>query len=184
MGVVRSDGLQLGSCRAEGDQLGCALDEVHHGDSQVGAGVGESCLSSTGQNPGQPGNDGRRQHQGHRQDQPGGREHPPQHRHGRRPGQQGREERWQDPDDQLLQRVDVLDDRGQQVTIPELGQPGRRQLLEVPVDPHPDVGEEPERRIVTGEAFAVAEEASGEPEELDADDGHSERGFARMLGGP
>ena len=93
-------------------------------------------------------------------------------------------ERGDDPDDQVLQRVDVLDDAGQQVAPPEGGQPGRGQPLEPLVDPHPEVGQQPEGGVVADQPLLVAEEAAGEPEELHTDDGHGQRATRWGAGPP
>ena len=62
--------------------------------------------------------------------------------------------------------------------------PDGASCLEVLIDLHPEVGDEAERRVMTGEPLAVAEEPAGQPEELDPDDRHTERRLARVLGRP
>ena len=126
----------------------------------------------------------RRQHQGHGQDGPGGRQHPPHQDHRQRSHQRGDGEGGDHPDDQILKRVDVLDDAGQQITPPEGGQAGGSQPLEPLVHLHPQVGEQPECGVMTDQSLLIPEEAAGEPEELHPDDGHRQMGFVGMLGRP
>ncbi len=76
------------------------------------------------------------------------------------------------------------DHPGQQVTPPEDGEAGGRQTLEPPVHRRPEVGEQPEGGVVADEPLLVPEEPSGEPEELDPDDGHGQLGLVRVLGRP
>ena len=50
------------------------------------------------------------------------------------PASQRDRERRQDPQQQVLQRVDVVDEPRQQIALAERGQPGRRERLEPAVD--------------------------------------------------
>ena len=61
------------------------------------------------------------------------------------------------------------------------GQARGRQPLEPLVDPHPQVGEQPEGGIVADQALLVAQEPTGQPEELDGHDGHRQGGLVRVL---
>ena len=86
--------------------------------------------------------------------QPGG-EHGPGGRQDQQAGddragadQRGGQRRGDAPDEQVLRRVDVGDQPGEQVTGGERGQPGRGQPFQPPVDADPDVGQDPERGVV------------------------------------
>ena len=171
----------MGVGGAEGDELRRALGEVDHGRPEVTSQGGEPRLAAAGQQPGEPRHDGGRQHQGHGQDHRGGRQHPPQQDDSRDADDQGDAERGNHPEDQVLHGVDVLDHTGQEVTTPERRQSGRRQPFELLVDPHSQVGEEPEGGIVADQALLVAQEPTGQPEELDGHDGHRQGGLVRVL---
>ena len=58
------------------------------------------------------------------------------------------ERRGDTADEQVLGRVDVGDQPGEQVTRGERGQPGRGEPLQPPVDPDPDAGKDPECGVV------------------------------------
>jgi hypothetical protein len=58
------------------------------------------------------------------------------------------ERRGDTADEQVLGRVDVGDQPGEQVTRGERGQPGRGEPLQPPVDLDPDVGKDPECGVV------------------------------------
>ena len=131
----------------------------------------------------QPRHRGRRDGQGRQEDEARLREEPPEggdgggadeHRHG---------EGLDHPQHHVLEGVDVVDDARHQVATPEAGQAGRSQGLESLEDPHAQVGQGAQGRVVTDETLAVAQETTGQPEELDPDDGECERCLGRVLRG-
>ena len=89
-----------------------------------------------------------------------------------------------DPDDQILEGVDVLHDAGQQVAPPERRQTGGGQPLQPLVHLDPEVGQQPEGRVVTDQTLLVPEETAGQAEELDADDGDGQHRLVGVLRPP
>ena len=86
--------------------------------------------------------------------------------------------------EQVLGRVDVADEPGQQVSGPECGQAGRCQRLELAPDRDPGRGEHAERDVVGREPLAVAEDAASDAEPADRDHGDGQGSDVRVLGGP
>ncbi len=171
----------MGVGGAEGNELRRALGQVDHGHREVTTHGGEPRLAAPGQQPREPRHDGGRQHEGHGQDHRGGRQHPPQQDDGRDAHDQRDAEGGNHPEDQVLHGIDVVDHAGQEVTTPERGQARGRQPLEPLVDLHPQVGEEPEGGVVADQALLVAQEPTGQPEELHGHDGHRQGGLVRVL---
>ena len=179
--VIGGDACELGFGGAVDGELRRPLDQVDHRCRQLTPQCGLVGLAPAGQGPGQPRHDGGRGQQGGRQHQPRrGQEGPDQPDRGR-PHQDGDGEGWDDPEDQVLQRVHVGDQPGQQVAAAERRESGRGQALEVLVDADPLDGQHAERSVVADQTLAVAEEAPGEAEELDQHDGHGQGGLRRML---
>ena len=65
-----------------------------------------------------------------------------------------------DPQNQILQGIDVLNHPGQEVTAPERRQAGGCQTLESLVDLHPQVRQQPEGGIVANQALLVSKEST------------------------
>ena len=74
-----------------------------------------------------------------------------------------------DPDVEVLERLDVGDDPGEQVAAPARRQPGRGERLDRGEEPDPQVGQDRERRAVGHVPLEVAER--GPPDGEDADGG-------------
>ena len=93
---------------------------------------------------------------------------------GRQADDTGDPPRRQHAEPDVLQRVDVSDDSSEQVAAVEAVQPGRCEPLEPLVDAHSQLGQRPERGVVPDETLAVAEQATGDGEEPNADDRETE----------
>ena len=117
-------------------------------------------LAPSGERPGEPGHDSGGEQQGDGQDHRRRRQHPPHEDDGQHAHDHSDAERGDDPDDQILQRVDVLDHASQQVASAEHGQAGGGQPLESVVDRHPQVGEQSEGGVVAHQSLLVSEEAA------------------------
>ncbi len=96
----------------------------------------------------------------------------------------GDERRRDHAEMQVLQRVDVADEAGEQVAVAPVVELGRREPLEPLVDMDARAGEPPQSHVVRGQALQVAQHRPAEPEEAHADDGDGEREDGRLLGRP
>ena len=103
--------------------------------------------------------------------------------HRARADQRGGQRRADTADEEVLGGVHVTDQRGQQITGAEGGQPGRREPLQPAVDRHPDVSQHPERDIVGRQPLEIARHAAADAERADRDDGHGDRQDVRVLRG-
>ena len=95
-----------------------------------------------------------------RRTRPASGEEPPDDGDGGRADERRHRERLDDPQDHVLERVDVVDQAGDQVASAEEWQAGRGDRLEPLVDPHAQVGQRAQRGVVADEPLAVAEEAT------------------------
>ena len=91
------------------------------------------------------------------QDEAEGRVERPEQQPGEDRDEDGHDRRRDDPDVEVLERLDVGDDARQQVAAATAGQPGRRERLDRGEEPDPQVGEDGERRAVGDVALEVAE---------------------------
>jgi hypothetical protein len=97
-------------------QLGSPLDEIHNRCRQLASRRGLAQLVARGEPPGKPRHQGPRQQQRERQDQTGGGEHQPHQGDRRRAGDQRDRKRGHGAKQQVLQRIDVVDQASQQIT--------------------------------------------------------------------
>ena len=165
--------VQLAGGRPEDDQLGRPFDEVDDAGGELAPRGRPAATRARGPGVRSATGTAVAEKRGPRaRTSPAAGQHPPHDaRRSTAPTSDGHGEGRDDPEHQVLERVDVVDHPGHQVAAAERGQAGRRQPLEALVDADPQVGEQPERRIVTDQPLAVAEEAARQPEELHADDG-------------
>ncbi len=164
-------------------QLGGALDQVDHSVGQLPARCRLPRLRARGQRAGQPWHERSGDQQCAEQDQARGGQHPPLEHDGRRPDDQRDRERGHDPDEQVLQRVDIADQACQQIATAEGGQAQRCQELEAFVHAHPRVRQHAQRRVVADDPLAVAAQPAREREELHADDRDRHGRLLRALRG-
>ncbi len=114
----------------------------------------------------------------------GAREDRPQDGHRGGSDERGHREGLDDPEHDVLQRVDVVDGPRHQVAPSEERHAVGRDGLEAFVNADAEVGEDAQRGVVSDQAFAVAEETARQAEELHADDGQRERRLGRVLRRP
>ncbi len=183
LGVVGLDPVQLRRGGTEGDQVGRGPKQRHHLGGEVGPGPGQECLGPPSGPRGHHRNGESRdeqrgqQHEGGRREQGGDQPH--------RDGGRGRgdRDRLQEAQRQVLHRVDVADQPGQQVPPAEGRETGRRQRLQVPVDVHPDPSEAAERDVVGDQPLEVAEGGAAQRERAHRDDGQRQHQQRRLQGG-
>ena len=99
------------------------------------------------------------------------------------PTSSGDRERRQDPQEQVLQGVDVATRRESSSPSAEGGQAGGARRSRLLVHLHAQIGERQKRGVVADQPLAIAEQAAREPKELDADDRHRQGRLLGALGG-
>ncbi len=107
-----------------------------------------------------------------------------QQQSGREGHQDGDERRGNDAQVEILQGLDVSHDARQQVAATILEEPGRGQRFERGVEPDPQPGQQAEGDVMRDRALQVAEDAAGNAEKANADDGHLKIGDGRSAGPP
>ncbi len=114
------------------------------GELPAGAGLagGGACRQA----PGEPGDGRDPEDERGQQHEPRGVEHRGLERHGQQTHDHRDRERGQHPQQQILDRVDVADQAGQQLAAAECAQAGRRERLDALVDPHPQPCQDARRR--------------------------------------
>ena len=125
------------------------------------------------------------------------RQQEPAREHERRSGQERRgdadahgprdgcdEQRVEAAQVEVLERVDVGDQAGEQVAPPIPLELGRRQRLDPLVGADPNARERAEGEVVRDEPLEVAGQRTGETEEANGDDRDRQRQDRRALGGP
>ena len=85
---------------------------------------------------------------------------------------------------QVLERVDVCYEAGEQISPAEALEPRRCQWLDAVVDPAANTREEPKGEVVGAETVEIACDRSRDAEEAHADDRSRERKDRRPLRGP
>ena len=88
--------------------------------------------------------------------------------------QGGDNEGLDDPEHHVLERVHVVDDPGHEIAPPEEREPCGGHPFQLLVDAHTQVAQHAQGGVVPDQALAVAQEAAGEPKDLDADDGQGQ----------
>ena len=172
------------SCSAEGahdQQLGCAFEEVDDACRELAAPVAWRASSRRARRPVNQGTAEADEAESDQQHDAGLREEPPEDRDGARSDKHGHEERLQNPQHNVLQRVDVVDEASHEVAAPEDGDARRCHRFEPLEDTHPEVASTPSAASWPDQSLAVAKEPPRQPEELHADDGQSQRGLRRAL---
>ncbi len=154
------DALELLVRAPEDEQLGGTFHQVDDVGGERAARCGLPGLLAPGQAAGEPRHRHRREHQRHEQHETRLGQEPPQRGHRRAAYQHRHGERLDDPQHDVLQRVDVVDDAGHEVAAAESGEPRRRQCLEPRVDAHAEVGQHAQRGVVADQPLAVAQEAA------------------------
>ncbi len=158
-------------------QLGRTLNEVDHSRAHLAPGRRLLRLLPPGQATREPGHHRGRDQEGHQQNCAGTGEEYPHDGDSARPDQAGHSEGLDDPEHDVLERVDIVDDPGHEVTAAKEGKAGRGDRLELTVDTDAEVGQHPKGGVVPDEPLAVAEEAAREPEDLYAHDGQGQGGL-------
>ena len=170
-------------CRAAGDQVGGTPQQLAHLGGQLPLGLGGPPLSAATGDGGQPRDNGRAQHQGDQQDDSGRGQQPPGDQHRHPAGDHRCADRQDHPECEVLHRVDVGHQPGQQVTAPEAGHPLGREHLEPPPHDDPHVGEHPEHGVVGEQPLGVPEEPAADAERTHGDDRDLEGEHRWHLGG-
>ena len=184
LGVHGRHRRELGRRSAIRDQVRRPLDEVDDRPSEAAAGACQTGLGA----PGKALRDGGHEHCGQEEG------HAEEHRHPRlQRGCQDDDRRRRDRRDgvgrdhtqqQVLLRVDVTHEPGEQVAAVERGQARRCEAFEALKDPHPQVSEGAKRRVMAHEALAIAEQPPRQSEEAYGDHGDGQRLYRRMLSCP
>ena len=165
----------------EHEQLGRALNEVDDVGRERTACGGLPRLLAPRQAAGEPGHRRRREHEGHEQHEPGLGQEPPQRAP---PWRRRRARRRRRAGSPAAPRPAAS--RRRRRRAPRGRRGGRRAG---PPAPAPRAAcstrtrrsaSMRKRGVVADQPLAVAQEAAGEPEELDADDGEGERGLRRV----
>ncbi len=91
----------------------------------------------------------------------------------------GDDRRDDDPDVEVLEGLDVVDDPGQQVAAAVGRQAGRGERLDRGEEPDPQVGEDPQRRLMGDDAFEVPERGTADREDADRGDRDGDVGDVR-----
>ena len=163
-------------------QIGSARQHVGEAGAEPAAGSGGAAPGPAAAGKGKPGHQqspGR--HPGREHDPGWGRHQQPDGRHRADPDHRGRERRPGPAQEQLLGGVDVTDQPGEQVPGTEFMQPGRCEPLQPPVHPHPQPGQDPERDVVGGQSFGIAEDPAPHAEGAHRDHGGGDRDDRRVL---
>jgi hypothetical protein len=183
-GVGRAQPGQPVLDRAVGGQVGQPVHQLDRLRAQVGPQRGQRPRGPTGEDVLH-----RRRHQQHHQ-QPGhhpraeGRQQPGEKGRGGRPGEHDRGDREPEPGQHVHRRVHIGPELLQQHARPGRGETGRPQVHQPPVQADPQLGPDPQRRVVPGHALGVAEDPLAESERAHADDRDRQRQHRRLLGGP
>ena len=133
VGRQRASQLLLGG--AVHEQLGRALEQVDDRRGERTACLSLPGLRARGEQAGQPRDEHAGEQQRDEQDQTGGRQHPPDQADGDGADERRDRERGQHPQQQVLERVDVVDEPREQIAAAEERHAERGEPLEPLVDP-------------------------------------------------
>ena len=183
LGVGGGHTCELARGRAVGHEVRSALDEIDDRDAELAAGGRLAGLGPPSEAAGEPRHQDRGGEQGDGQDEPGGRQQPHDDGDGRRTDDERDAVGREHPQQEILERVDVGHEAGEEIATVERREAGRGETLEPLVDGDPEVGEQAERGVVADEALAVPEQPTGDGEEAHAHHGQAEGGDRGVLGG-
>ncbi|MFC7658199.1 hypothetical protein ACFQV8_19850 [Pseudonocardia benzenivorans] len=166
--------------RAVRGEVGGTVQGVDECRRQLGAGRGLPGAGGPAQRRRDDRHDEAPEHQAGGEHEPARDEQRRRERHGAGAGQQRRQRRRQATDEQVLGRVGVAHQPGDEVGGPEPAD--RLGAGESLVDPHPDVGEGPQRGVVGDQPLQVAGEAAGDAEGAGQHDRDRQRRDRRVRG--